>query len=63
MSDTDAKGVVVCQGRLSVSAGDAKGYVVCLDKTQRDHDKTECDELGLERVAMTARSLAEESTF
>lgn len=42
-----AKGPVVCQGIRNTSAGDAKGYLANLDKTQGPHDKTlEYDDLG-----------------
>lgn len=36
----DAKGPVVHQGRLGVSAGDAKGYLAHLNKTQRVYSGT-----------------------
>lgn len=43
------------RGRLSKSAGDAKGYLAHLDMMQRPRDKTSvCEELGLECVVYLA---------
>lgn len=40
MSAIEAKGPIVHQGRLSVSAGVAKGYLTRLDKMRGVHDKS-----------------------
>lgn len=50
-SATDTKGPLVPHGRLSVSTGNAKGYLACLDKTLGAHGKTSVyDDLGRERI-------------